>query len=57
MHKNLTREMHNHLERFQFLPAQGRSEFWEVSKLSLGVLSPTILKQRMLPHEAPWMEL
>ena len=30
---NLTREMQNHPERFQFLPAQGRSEFWESMKV------------------------
>ena len=41
--------MQNHPERFQFLPAQGRSEFWENMKVVFGVLSPTILKQRMLP--------
>ena len=33
MYKNLTREMQNHSEKFQFLPAQGRSEFWENMKV------------------------
>ena len=33
MCKNLTREMQNHPERFQFLPAQGRSQFWENVKV------------------------
>ena len=33
MYKNLTREMQNHPERFQFLPAQDRSEFWENMKV------------------------
>ena len=33
MYKNLTREMQNHPESFQFLPAQGRSEFWENMKV------------------------
>ena len=33
MYKNLIREMQNHSERFQFLPAQGRSELWENMKV------------------------
>ena len=33
MYKNLTREIQNHPERFQFFPAQGRSELWENIKV------------------------
>ena len=50
MYKNLTREMQNHPKDFNSYQLRVVLSFGKIQKLSLGVLSPTILKQRMLPH-------
>ena len=53
MYKNLTREMQNHLKRFQFLPAQDRFEFRENMK----VVSRCSQSNDTETKNASWIEL
>ena len=50
MYKNLTTEMQNHSERFQFLPVQGGSEFWKNMKVVARCSQSNDTETKNTPH-------